>query len=36
MLHTHGYLRTREAAVLLGVSAKTARAWGDTGRIPVF
>ena len=33
MLKTRGYLRVKEAAVLLGVSPNTVRAWGAAGKI---
>lgn len=36
MLKSQGYVRVREAAVLLGVSANTIRNWGTSGKLPVY
>lgn len=36
MLEDQGYLRVKEAAVLLGVSPNTVRAWGADGKIPEY
>jgi DNA (cytosine-5)-methyltransferase 1 len=36
MMRRAGFLRVKEAAELLGVSANTVRAWGATGRIPEY
>ena len=36
MLQSEGYLRVKAAAVLLGVSPNTVRAWGAEGKIPEY
>lgn len=36
MFREEGFLRVKEAAKLLGVAPNTVRAWGETGKIPVY
>jgi len=36
MLREHGFIRVKEAAVLLGISPNTVRAWGAAGKIPEY
>ena len=36
MLKSQGYVRVREAATLLGVSANTIRNWGADGKLPEY
>ena len=36
MLKEHGYVRVKQAAVLLGVSPNTVRTWGADGKIPEY
>jgi DNA (cytosine-5)-methyltransferase 1 len=36
VLRSQGYVRVREAATLLGVSANTIRNWGADGKLPEY
>jgi excisionase family DNA binding protein len=36
VLKSQGYVRVREAATLLGVSANTIRNWGADGKLPEY
>ncbi|QDU98787.1 helix-turn-helix domain-containing protein [Lignipirellula cremea] len=36
MLQSEGFLRVKDAAIVLGVSPNTVRAWGAEGKIPEY